>query len=67
MFAKIQTVVDRVRGRGLESSVNSQPKAGAGYNDSGMPIPQCEAEDLQMRFHLTPCLHGDIPNGLHNN
>ena len=67
MFAKIQTVVDRIRGRGFESSTNPQPKAEAGYDDSGMPIPRCEAEELQMRFHLSPHLHGDIPAGLHNN
>jgi len=67
MFAKAQTVVDRIRGRDSESSANPRSETRAGYDDSGMPIPQCRTEELQMRFHLTPCLHGDIPNGLHNN
>jgi len=33
----------------------------------GRPIPQNRQEELQMRFHLTPRLHGDLPNGLHDN
>jgi hypothetical protein len=33
----------------------------------GRPIPRNRQEELQLRFHLTPRLHGDLPNGLHNN
>jgi hypothetical protein len=37
------------------------------FDKEGRPIPQNRQEELQMRFHLTPRLHADIPNGLHNN
>jgi len=33
----------------------------------GRPIPRNRQEELQMKFHLTPRLHGDLSNGLHNN
>ena len=118
MFAKVQTVVDRVRGRDpqYEASLRSWrrgeefpyhlyprdmwpaafwqlvspekvyghcPNCGSyqqiGPANSFPETYHCNAcgfsgkhplysiEEMQEKFHLTPCLHGDIPNGLHNN
>jgi hypothetical protein len=33
----------------------------------GRPVPRNRQEELQMRFHLTPRLHRDLPGGQHNN
>ena len=37
------------------------------FDKEGRPIPRNRQEELQMRFHLTPRLHGDLANDLHNN
>jgi len=58
-------LIDRVRRQRSESCTKVPERRE--YDDSGMPIPQCEAEKLQMRFHMTPRLHAAIPGGLHNN
>ncbi len=63
MFGRITKVLER----NPESCTDPQPIAEAAYDDLGMPIPQCKAEELQMRFHMTPRLHQELPDGLHNN
>ena len=65
MFNGVIRLIDRVRGQRSEPCTKVLERRG--YDDSGMPIPRCKAEELQMRYHLSPRLHHDLPAGLHNN
>jgi len=65
MFNGVIRLIDRVRGRQSESCTKVLERRE--YDDSGMPIPRCKAEELQMRYHLSPRFHHDLPAGLHNN